>query len=205
MIRALAAILFLVCLTVFVAPLRAEDNPLLREVLAKAIKKELSKRQSEATGWTSDKKEQQRLKVGPINGSIQTHLKTWIWLDDPAKNLTVEVTRFEMKDGRVTFAANAKGKLSGKAWGKAPPVVEGDVKASADAVIRIEGTARPKDDRFIEAEVTSCKAAIRNLNFNNDVLKVLRGPIEDYFNASIRNKEAELKRHVKEAIETFRP
>src|SRR5579884_3805397 len=104
MTRIRAALLSLACAAALAAPARAEDNPLLREVLSKAIKKELSKRNSEATGWTSEKKGQQPLNVGPIRGSIQTHVKTWVWLDDPAKNLTVEVTRFTVKDDRVSFA-----------------------------------------------------------------------------------------------------
>jgi hypothetical protein len=181
----------------------AADNPVLRKLIEQAIRKELSKHDSQEKAWYSEK-ENEHVTREPITKKViarwSDESKSWVWLDDPKENLAIDVGRFEIKDGRVYFAVSAKSKVKFKAWGKIPNVVTADARGSARAEISVEGSAKLEAQRFSDAKVSEFKGKLSDVRFSNDVARQIEGLLKDALNLYIQYKEKNLRKDVEDAI-----
>lgn len=173
------------------------DNPVLRELIGTQIKSELSSHHSEATAWHS--KGEQDKKAGFLEYTIES--ETWVWLDKPAENLHISVTKFDLNDGNLGFTLEAKAKVRAKLWGKIPRFGKGDVTVKAKATISITGATTIADGRLKNTEITDVSGKLRDLDFNNDVLKQMRGLIESTANRYIKDSEDDLRKDLAKAID----
>jgi hypothetical protein len=185
------------------------DNPVIREFLGRAIKQELSRHDSEATAWYSEKKEkkQQWAETNIFGQEVKTLIaewteetKTWVWLDEPNNNLSITFTRFDINNGRVYFGVIGTGKLKFKAWGKIPNLVVADVKGSARPEITVEGSTTLSGTRLAGVRVDRLDGKLHDARFNNDALHAMRGLVMSALNDYIKSNEGDLKRNLEEAI-----
>jgi hypothetical protein len=196
----------------------AQDNPVLRDYFGRAAKKALAKHNSEESAWYSEKSEDHKewaektVGVGRFKKTIKTIVvewtqesKTWVWLDDSDKNLNINITKFELKDGTLQFGVTASGKAKGKAWGKIPNVVTADVKTSSNVEITIEGKAKISDSKFKDVEISKLTGKLSDLRFNKDALKAVQGLVQDCANEYVKFKNDDLKKDMKKTFEDFSP
>lgn len=156
--------------------------------ISEAIRQELSGHHSEDTAWYNETKE----------GKMET--KTWLWLDDPASSLTIDVPEFELKDDSIGFAIEAKSAVKGKAWGKIRGLLKGDAKMSGKLSVLIGGQLRFGADSAPTVAITSVDAKVNELRFNNDLLDALKGLIEDCVNAYFQKGKQRWGTDIEKAI-----
>ncbi len=193
------AMIVIVLLTFSGEQVIAQDSQVLRDILSRAAEKRLSNYCSEAAAWYSEKKSKSG---GVVKVSKET--KAWLWLDDPGKNLKVDITKLELKGNDLNFGVAAKGKAKGKAWGKIPNVVEADVRLVATVDIVIEGKAKIIKGRFTYVEISKLSGEVKDLRFNNDALNAVQDVVEECVNSYIVYQNNDLKKEIKKAIEKFK-
>jgi hypothetical protein len=195
----MSAMIVIILLTFSGEQVIAQDSQVLRDILSRATEKALSKHQSKETAWYSEKNS---TSGGVIRISKET--KSWLWLDDPGKNLKIDITKLELKGDALSFGVTAKGKAKGMAWGKISNLFEADVKLSANVQIVIEGKARIENGRFTSVEISKLWGEVKDLCFNNDALNAAQDVVEECVNSYIVYKNDDLKKELKKAIEKFK-
>jgi hypothetical protein len=177
------------------------DNPVLAQLLAAKIKAALALYNSEDNAWYNDGKETEDIKVAGVKvGSITYETKTWLWLDDPNENLTIDVYKLRLRDGELEIGISAHAKARFKAWGKVPKIVTTDVKGSARVEITIAGSARLAGTHITDANITKLDADLHDVRFSNDALKAIQGLIRDVMNQAVNRKEKDLARKIEQAM-----
>ncbi len=174
------------------------DNPILRNLLAQKIKQSLADHSSEATAWYNEGSEP--IKVAGVRvGTSET--KTWVWLDNPAGDLSIDVYLLTLTGGgELRFGIRAQGKAKVKAWGKIPNVGSADVTGTCRAEIVIEGSARVAANRLTDANISILDANVSDVRFNSEVLSAIQGLIRDVMNRYIDANKESIKREIVDAI-----
>jgi hypothetical protein len=178
------------------------DNPILRNLLAQKIKQSLADHSSEATAWYNEGSDTEPIDLGPISvGSITVETKTWVWLDNPADNLSIDVYMLTLTGGgELRFGIRAQGKAKVKAWGKVPRVITADVNGSCRTEIVIEGSTRIAANRLTDASIFILDGTVSDVRFSNDALKAIQGLIRDVMNRYIDANERAVKQDIVDAI-----
>jgi len=181
------------------------DNPAIQKAMAQKLKQELSKHRSEDTAWFNESEREHKISKTVFGREIviarwSDEAKTWVWLDDPDSTLSVDVSRFTLKNGVVSFAVVAKGKAKAKAWAKVPNVVKGDVMATARVHIDLEGSCKIKEGKLAEAKITKLEGRISDFRPNNDLLKVIQGWLKDVANDYIKHNRDRYRTDLEKAI-----
>jgi dolichyl-phosphate-mannose--protein O-mannosyl transferase len=184
------------------ADLAKLDNPNLRQLLATKVKQMLTEHNSEAMAWYSEGSETEPIDLGPISvGSITYETKTWVWLDDPAINLSVDVYGLILlSNGELHFGLRAHGKAKFNVWGKIPKMVTGDVKGTFRAEIVIEGSASIAANTLKDANIYRLDGAVSDVRFSSEMLSVIQGLIRDVMNRYIDANEEKIKQEIVDAI-----
>ncbi len=162
------------CLTTyFNAPSAAQDNPVLRERLQQKIVEELGRHHTLETAWYNEKSvDKQQWTKGNVLGrkirlaSWTEDSKTWLWLEDPASTLALDVKRLEIRGGRVEFSVAAKATARFKGWGRIPKLAQAAVGGSVNVAIKIEGSAAIGDGHLQDSKITMFKGVLDDLRFN---------------------------------------
>lgn len=183
----------------------AADNDVAKKIIGTAIRKELSIHDSSDSAWESDSEERHEISKTVFGKKIV--VASWtdesssnVWLDDPNETLTVDVTEFKIKDGKVTFGARLKGKAKFKASYKVKNVASGNVKGSARVEISVEGSAKLGDGEFSEAKISNLRGRLSDVRFSSDLLRQVQGLVKDAANSYISHKNDKYKRDLEKAI-----
>jgi hypothetical protein len=188
-------------------------NPLLRGLIEQKIVAELAEHDSEQTSWykAKSKDKQQWMKANLFGRHVKVRLaswteesKTWLWLEDPEKKLTVELREFSVSDGRVAFSLTADAKMHFKAWGHIPRLGQASAGGTTWLKIEIAGSAAVGAGRLEKAEVTTLKGEIRDLQFNNHLASPADNLVKDWLNAHVRNDNDHLREKLEKAINRVR-
>jgi hypothetical protein len=188
----------------------AADNPVLRKLLEQKIIEELSSHNSEETAWF-DEKSKDREKVFQMNlfgreidkrvASWTEQSKTWFWLVDPDRTLSIEMREFAIEEGRVRFALSARAKAGFRVWGRIPKLVKGNASGTVWVKFEIEGSAAIGGKGLEKSEITRLDGHFRDLQFTNDLASPLERLVTDALNDRVRDKNKKLRRSVQEAID----
>ncbi len=192
----------------FAAPSRsqAQDNPILRERIEQIIVEELSKHNSEQTAWynqkSKDRQKWVKTKAFKVRlASWTEESKSWIWLEDPHKNLTVKLNRFEIRDGRVSFSLSAIAMVRFKVFGRIPKLAKGMAGGTVWTKIDLDGSTAMGDGHLEASKIALLNGELRNLQFNNDLANPLEPLVEDALNDHVRNSNEKLRQSVERAID----
>ena len=183
-----------------------QDNPVLRERLEQIIVEEMSKHDSEQTAWYNEKSKdrQQWIKTKLFKvrlASWTEQSKTWIWLEDPRKHLTVKLDRFEIRDGRVNFSLSTIAMVRFKVFGRIPKLAKTMVGGTVWMKFDIDGSTALGDGHLEGSKINLLHGELRNLQFNNDLGSPLEPLVEDALNDHVRDRNEKLRQSVERAID----
>jgi hypothetical protein len=199
-------LLFLLLVLATAAPVVAQDNPILRQRLEQKIVEELSKHTTEETAWYNEKSKDKQSwiknKLMKIRlASWTEESKTWIWLEDPAKNLTVKLNQFEIRDGRVHFSLSTIAMVRFKVFGRIPKLAKATVGGTVWMKFDINGSTTLGDGKLEGSQISLLNGELKNLQFNNDLGNPLEPVVEDALNDHVRNRNQKLRHSVERAID----
>ena len=188
------------------APAAAQDNPILRERLEQKIVEEMSKHTTEGTAWhnekSKDKQKWVKTKVFKMRlASWTEESKSWIWLEDPAKHLTVKLNQFEIRDGRVHFSLTAVAMVRFKVFGRIPKLAKATVGGTVWTKFDINGSTALGDGHLEGSKINLLNGELKNLQFNNDLGNPLEPLVEDALNDHVRDRNEKLRTSVERAID----
>jgi hypothetical protein len=185
----------------------AQDMPLLRGVLERVIVIELSSHDSEQSAWFNEsRKDKQKWTKGKIFGrpmklaSWTEESKSWIWLEEPDKTLSVKLERLAVNQGRAEFAAKARAKARFKVWGRIPKLAKGMAGGTVWLEMQIAGSAKLAGLSLADADIDTLQGTFSDLQFNNDLASVFEDLVEDSLNASIKRDNDKLRAKIERAI-----
>ena len=191
-------------------PIFAQDNPVLRELLTQRIVSELARHDSESTAWHNEKSKdkQQWAKANLFGRHVKVRLaswteqsKTWLWLEDPAQSLSVDLRHFAVREGRVEFSLVAVAKARFKAWGRVPKLAQGSAGGSVWLKLDIQGSTAVGDGRLEQSNIAVLKGEIRELQFNNQLGGPVEGLVEDWLNARAEHDNEKLRHSLEKSID----
>jgi hypothetical protein len=192
-------------------PASAQDIPLVRKLLQEQLVAEMLQHTSEDTAWFNEKRvDRQKWTSGNVLGkkirlaSWTEESKTWLWLENPAETLDVELTRLVVVGGRAEFALRATAKARFKAWGRIPKLAKAAVGGNVLAEFEIEGSTAVAGGGFDGTQITRLHGELRDLRFNNDLAHPFEDLFKDAFNDYAEDKNAKLRRSVERAIDRVR-
>ncbi len=166
---------------------------------------------SEETAWYNEKSvDRQKWTSGKLLGkkirlaSWTEQSKTWLWLENPAESLELELTRLAVVEGRAEFALRAVAKARFKAWGRIPKLAKGAVGGNVLAKFEIEGSTSMAGGGFGGTQVTKFKGELTDLRFNNDLAHPFEDLVKDALNDYAQDKNAKLRRSVEKAVDRVR-
>lgn len=167
----------------------AADNPAIRELIAKAITKELAKYNSKDSPFAKDSGTKKRTK-GILRWTEE--YSALIWFKSPQNNLTVNLTQFEIQKELILFRAEIKAPVTGN--GKARlSRVRASTNASATASLTLSGSAKFAQGKLEDTTISALDGNIADLKFSNDIFDLLRQPLENRANDAIDDKEGDWK------------
>jgi hypothetical protein len=189
----------------------AQDIPLVRMMLQKQLVAEMLEHNSEDSAWVNEKsKNKESWTSGKLLGkkirlaSWTEQSKTWLWLENPAETLQIEITRLTVNQGRAEFAVRATAKARFKAWGRIPKLGQASVGGNVLATFEIEGSTAMADGGLDGSKVTLFKGELRDLRFNNDLAHPLEDLVKDGLNDYVDDKNEKMRRSVEKAIDRVR-
>ncbi len=191
-------------------PIFAQDNPVLRELLKQKILAELARHDSESTAWHNEKsKDKQKwAKANLFGRRVKVRLaswteesKTWLWLEDPAHSLSVDLREFAIRENRIDFSLVAVAKARFKAWGHVPKLGQAAAGGVLWLKIEIQGSTAVGDGRLEQSKIAVLKGEISNLQFNNDLAGPIEGLVEDWLNARAEHDNEKLRRSLAKSID----
>jgi hypothetical protein len=189
----------------------AEDNPVLRARLEQKMVEDLGRHNSQETAWHSEKSvDRQKWTNGKLLGrkirlaSWTEESKSWIWLDDPTSTVSLDLKRLAIRDGRLEFAVSATAKARFKAWGRIPKFAQASVGGTVSVQIEIEGSAAVGDGHLENSKITTFKAVLDDLRFNNKAARPLQDLIEDSLNHYAEQKNEKFRGSLEKAIDRVR-
>ena len=170
-----------------------QDNPATRAYLSRLLKAKLAEHRSKETAFRNENRDTHEIKktveiplVGEetvVDTQVDVETKTWIWFDDPDKDLSVDVRQFRQDGDRWEFEVAATGHVRGEAWGKIPNIGEGDIGLKADAEILVAGSFTLDDaGRIADTKISKLKGQLQHLDSNNDLVSELKGYVEKRIN-----------------------
>jgi hypothetical protein len=191
------------------APAGAQDIPLVRTLLERVLREELASHDSEETAWYNDKTKD-KIKYFQMNlfgreidqrvASWTEETKSWIWIERPAESLSLELTQFEVRDGRIHFAVNAKAKLGFRVWGRIPRLVQGNASGTVHSKFTLAGSTAIAGGGLAESQITRLDGKLRELQFTNDLASPLEKLVTTALNDHVENKNKKLRTSVEKAI-----
>ncbi len=189
----------------------AQDMPLVRKLLQEQLVAEMLQHTSQDTAWFNEKRvDRQSWTSGKVLGkkirlaSWTEESKTWLWLENPAETLELEITRLEVIGGRAEFALWAVAKARFKAYGRIPKLAKAAVGGNVLARFEIEGSTAVAGGGFDGTQITRLHGELRDLRFNNDLAHPFEDLFKDAFNDYAEDKNAKLRRSVERAIDRVR-
>jgi len=187
----------------------AQDNPILRKLLEQKIVEELSEHHSEETAWYQEKSKN-KVKYFQTNlfgreidkkvASWTEETKTWIWLEEPAKTLSVKLTQFTLRDGRAEFALTMRAKAGFRVWGRIPRLVKGNASGTVWLDTEIAGSATLGGEGLKDGRITKLDGKLSDLQFNNDLGSPFERLITETLNDRVKSKNEKLRGSVEKAI-----
>ena len=193
------------------APAVAQDIPLVRKLLQEQLVAEMMQHTSEETAWFNEKRvDRQKWTSGKVLGkkirlaSWTEESKTWLWLENPAETLEVELTRLVVVGGRAEFSLRAVAKARFKASGRVPKLGKAAVGGNVLARFEIEGSTAVANGGFDRTQVTRFQGELRDLRFNNDLAHPFEDLVKDALNDYVEDKNAKLRRSVEKAVDRVR-
>jgi hypothetical protein len=189
----------------------AQDMPLLRKLLQEQLVAEMREHHDEASAWFNEKSvDRQSWTSGKLLGkkirlaSWTEQSKTWLWLENPAETLNLELTRLTVVNGRAEFALRAVAKARFKAWGRIPKLGQASVGGNVLAHFEIEGSTAMAEGGFDGSTVTQFKGHLSDLRFNNDLAHPLEYLAKDALNDYAADKNQKMRRSIEKAIDRVR-
>jgi hypothetical protein len=189
----------------------AEDNPVLRTRLEQKMVEDLAKHNSQETAWHSEKSvNRQKWTDGKLLrrkiriASWTEESKSWVWLEDPTRTVSLDLKRLAIRDGRLEFSVLATAKARFKAWGRIPKFAQASVGGSVRVQIEIEGSAAVGDGHLESSKITTFRAVLDDLRFNNEAARPLQDLIEDSLNNYAEQKNEKFRRSLEKAIDRVR-
>ncbi len=205
-----AAILLCGLLLATSARAAAQDLPLVRMLLQRVVVDEMSAHDSEATAWYNDKSKdktkyfQTNLFGREIDQRVASwteESKSWISIERPAETLTLELTQFEVRDGRAYFSLTGKAKLGFRVWGRIPRLAKGNASGTVWSKFALEGSTSMTGGGLADSQITRLDGKLRDLQFNNDLASPLEKLFVSALNDHVKNKNKKLRRSVEKAID----
>jgi hypothetical protein len=189
----------------------AQDMPLVRSLVEKQFREELSAHNSQESAWYDEKSvDKKKYTSGKVLGrkirlaSWTEQSKTWFWLEDPATALSLELQRFAVVDARLQFALAANAKARFKVWGRIPKFAQASAGGTALVRFEIEGSTSIGKGGLTGSQITRFHGRLHDLRFNNDLAHPLEDLVKDAVNDYAQNKNDKLKRSVEKALDRVR-
>jgi hypothetical protein len=186
----------------------AQDNPVLKELLKQKITEDLARHDAQETAWYSEKSvnKQQWTKESLLIRKVRVaswteESKTWLWLEQPASTLSIDVKRLEVRDGRVEFSVAAKATARFKAWARIPKLAQAAVGGSVGVAIEIEGSAAIGDGHLQDSKITAFKGVLDGLRFNQKLARPMEGFIASALNDYVEDKNEKLRGSLAKTID----
>lgn len=190
---------------------RGQDNPILRSILERKLFEELAEHSTQETAWFNEKsKDRQKWTSGKLFGrpirlaSWTEQSKSWIWLEDPKKTLTLKINQFTIQDGRLVFSVGATAQARFRVWGRIPKLIQANVGGTAHVYIDIAGSTTIGDGHLTDSKVTVFKVRMEDLQLNNDAAHPLEDLVKDALNDYANDKNEKLRTSVEKAINRIR-
>jgi hypothetical protein len=185
----------------------AQDSPVLRERLSKLIVEELSQHNSQDTAYhTKKSKPREKWTSGKVFGkpirlaSWTEESETWIWFDDPASTLSVELKRLNVVDGKIEFALAIQGRARFKLYGRVPKLAKAAVGGSTLLSFELQGSALVGPGKLEKSEITRLTGRLDDLQFNNDAAGAFENLVKDALNDYVENRNDRVRRTVEKAM-----
>jgi hypothetical protein len=189
----------------------AEDNPVLRARLEQKMVEDLAKHNSQETAWHSEKSvDRQKWTSGKLLGrkirlaSWTEESKSWVWLEDSPQTVSLDLKRLAIRDGRLEFSVLATAKARFKAWGRIPKFAQASVGGTVRVQIEIEGSAAVGEGHLENSKITTFRAVLDDLRFNNKAALPLQDLIEDSLNRYAEHKNEKFRGSLEKAIDRVR-
>ncbi len=205
----LAAALFAIVLASSL-PAAAQDLPLVRSLLTRMVIEELSTHDSEESAWYDDKTKGKK-KVFQMNffgreidqqvASWTEETKSWIWIEQPDESLTLELTQFAARDGRLYFGLEGRAKLGFRVYGRIQRLAKGNASGTVHVKFTLEGSTSMANGGLADSQVATLKGKLHELQFNNDLASPLEKLVVNALNDHVKNKNKKLRRSVEKAID----
>ncbi len=156
----------------------ANDNPAVRALVREAIKKELSARDSKDKGWH--------------DGS------TWIWLDNPAANLAVDITNFTLQDGRLAVEGRAAA-LIGFDRKLKLPIGSKTFGGEARVYLVLKASAQV-GEQLASSNVSIGNLEIHDLRLHGEAGRAFQGIIQEGANLLLKHKKRDIEKRLEDAL-----
>lgn len=174
-----------------------QDNPLLRSLLSRAIHERLAEHHDRESGWHVDDRPD-----GSTRLSVEKDC--WFWLDDPERHLVVSVPKFALRDGELSFRAEARGRIAARIHARfvilRRKLRDERVSVKAHAEVAIEGTCRIGATGLEAVKIHDLSTQVRDLRSPAVLIDLLRCWAEDAINHGLRTQHVALKQQLAEAI-----
>jgi len=195
-----------------VAAADAQDMPLIRKLVEQQLVAELASHHSEETALYNEKSvNREKWTSGKVFGkktrlaSWTEQSKTWLWFEDPATTVTVELTHFAVNGARLEFALRAEARRARfKAWGRIPKLVKAAVGGTVHAQFEITGSTAIAGGGLDGSQITAFKGVLKDLRFHNDAAHPLEDLTKDALNDYIEDKNEKFRRSIEKAIDRVR-
>jgi hypothetical protein len=190
------------------SPALGQDNPILRERLTQMVVAELSRHSSLETAWYNEKSANReswtsgkllRRKIRLASWTEQS--KSWVWLEDPAHTLVIDLKHLAIQNGRLEFGMTAVAKARFKVWGRIPKLAKATVGGTLRAQIEIEGAASIGDGRLENGQITRLHAVLHELRFNNEGARPMDNLVKDALNDYLDHNNARLRENLQKAVD----
>jgi hypothetical protein len=189
----------------------AQDMPLVRSLVERALVQELAQHDSEESAWYDEKSvDKQKYTSGKLLGrkirvaSWTEQSKTWFWLDEPQQTLSLQLERLAVVDARLEFAVSALAQARFNVWGRIPKLVRASVSGTARLRFEIEGSTAIAGGGLSDSRITRFKARLDDLHFNSDFGHPFEDLVKDALNDYIKDKNKKLRASAKKALNRVR-
>jgi hypothetical protein len=188
---------------------RAQELPVVRNLLQKVIISELKSHDSQESAWYNEKSKDKK-KVAQFNffgrevdhkvASWTEESKTWFWIDDPDHTLSLTLSQLTIKEDRVEFALSARAKAGFRVWGRIPRLGKANASGTVWVEFDVAGSAAVGKGGLKDAQITKLAGKLNDLQFNNDLASPLERLVVDALNDHVRDKNDKLRASVEKAI-----
>lgn len=194
------------------AAARAQEMTLWRGLLEQRLVEELASHDCEEAAYYNEKSvDRQKWSSGKLLGkkvrlaSWTEQSKTWLWFEDPASTLSVELTRLEVVEGRLEFALRVvAARARFKAFGRIPKLVKAAVGGTVHADFEIAGSTAIAGGGLDGSQITTFSGGLKDLRFNNDAAHPLEDLAKDALNDYLHDKNEKIRRSIEKAIDRVR-